>query len=173
MGLPAILIFAGPNGAGKTTYALKYLISARRSYRFLNADHFARRFRAEGAPESRVDLLAMKELLRGIEDGINAIQDIALETTLSGHSYIQSIPRWQSRGYFVEMHYLRLPTVEASIDGVRRRVSSGGHDVPESALRRRFPLSLKNFEIAKSLVDLWHVFDPGRFEPTESGSNGR
>ena len=170
---PALLIFAGPNGAGKTTYALKYLLSARRTYTFLNADHFARRLRSQGLSEPRAYLLAVKELLQGINDNIDRLKDISLETTLSGFSYIQNIPIWRASGYFVEMHYLRLPNVEASIAGVQQRVANGGHNVPEATLRRRFPLSLKNLEIAKSLVDLWHVFDPGKFEPTESGMNGR
>lgn len=169
---PTILIFAGPNGAGKTTYAQKYLLS-RPSFLFLNADHMARQLRAQGVQENRADLLAVKELLREIENNITLSNDFALETTLSGHTYIQNIPRWCQLGYFVELHYLRLPDVEGSIEGVRRRVAKGGHSVPEQALRRRFPMSLKNLEIAKNLVDLWYVFDAGKIDPTESGRNGR
>ena len=171
--LPAILIFAGPNGAGKTTYAHKYLASARRQYAFLNADQFARNLRSQGAPDNRADLLAVKQLLREIDDHQKLRLDIALETTLSGRSYLDSIPVWRSVGYFVEIHYLRLPNIEASIAGVSNRVANGGHDVPEYVLRRRFPLSLKHLEQAKALVDLWHVFDFGVFDPVESGSNGR
>ena len=170
-GAPHLLIFAGPNGAGKTTYALRCLATLPRHHEFLNADHFAKELRAQGAPDGRVDLLAAQMLVRRTDEAVIQRIDFALETTLSGQSYLQSIPQWRQAGYFVEMHYLRLANVEASIESVKTRVATGGHDIPETTLRRRFPLSLRNLAIAKTLVDLWYVFERGHDHPSEAGRN--
>jgi predicted ABC-type ATPase len=63
-------------------------------------------------------------------------------------------------GYSVSLIYLRLPSVEASIDRVRRRVEAGGHGIPEETIRRRFDKSRGYFEKAyKSIVDEWYVWD--------------
>ena len=172
-GAPHILIFAGPNGAGKTTYALKYLAYLSRYHVFLNADHFANELRAQGVPVSRIDLLAAQMLMRRTQEAVDQKIDLALETTLSGQSYLHAIPFWQQSGYFVEMHYLRLPDVEVSVESVRIRVANGGHDIPEATLRRRFPLSLRNLDTAKGLVDLWYVFDRGQDQSSEAGRNAR
>lgn len=40
-----------------------------------------------------------------------------------------------------------------------RRVSQGGHGIPEDTLRRRFPLSLEYLEtVYKPIVDRWQVY---------------
>lgn len=64
------------------------------------------------------------------------------------------------------MIYLRLPDAAASIARVRRRVERGGHGIPETTLRRRFPLSLDYLEtVYKPLVDNWEVYDNGGDTP--------
>ncbi len=43
----------------------------------------------------------------------------------------------------MELIYLALPSLELSILRVAERVAHGGHNVPETVLRRRFPRSLQ------------------------------
>lgn len=63
-------------------------------------------------------------------------------------------------GYVVSLIYLLLPSIDASIERVRRRVAAGGHDIPEEVIRRRFGRSIANLEnIYKSLVDDWYIWD--------------
>jgi len=67
---------------------------------------------------------------------------------------------WQSRGYHVRLHYIRLSDVELSIARVRTRVSHGGHNIPEDVIRRRFNRSLHLLEtLYKNLVDDWAVYN--------------
>jgi predicted ABC-type ATPase len=66
--------------------------------------------------------------------------------------------------------YLRLPSVEMSIERVRRRVAQGGHGVPEDAIRKRFTKSLDYFErLYRPIVNEWYIWDSleGSFEPAE------
>ena len=47
-----------------------------------------------------------------------------------------------------------------AIARVRQRVAEGGHDVPESVIRRRFYAGRRNFEtVYKGLVNEWAAYD--------------
>jgi predicted ABC-type ATPase len=59
----------------------------------------------------------------------------ALESTLSGKTYVDIFNRALSLGYELELHYLWLSHVEQAIAPVRRRVRLRGHNVPSAALR--------------------------------------
>ena len=88
--------------------------------------------------------------------------DVILETTLATRSHAVRIRKWRASGYRVELVYLRLPSVEHSIARVQRRVSQGGHGIPEESLRRRFPLSLEYLDtVYKPIVDEWRVWASG------------
>ena len=63
-------------------------------------------------------------------------------------------------GYAVALIYLRLPNVDMSIERVRKRVSEGGHSIPENVIRQRFAKSVDYFEKRyKVLVNEWYVWD--------------
>lgn len=91
---------------------------------------------------------------------VNARQGFAFETTLSSGLYARRIPSWHGLGYRVELEYVRLPSVEASLERVAHRVALGGHGVPEADIRRRFDRSLRNLEqLYKPAVDAWQVWE--------------
>lgn len=58
-------------------------------------------------------------------------------------TYLRLIHRMRSLGWWVELIYLALPSLELSILRVAERVAHGGHNVPEAVLQRRFPRSLQ------------------------------
>jgi predicted ABC-type ATPase len=89
-------------------------------------------------------------------------RDIALETTLATLSYARRITAWRAEGYRVELVYLRLASIDQSLERVRRRVEMGGHDIPEVDIRRRFPKSLEYLDsVYKPIVDAWQVWQSG------------
>jgi predicted ABC-type ATPase len=56
--------------------------------------------------------------------------------------------------------YLWVPSVRLALTRVRARVLEGGHDVPETVVRRRFDRSIRNFlHRYRSLGDSWTLFD--------------
>lgn len=82
------------------------------------------------------------------------------ETTLASLTYARKVRRWREIGFRIGLIYLRLPSVEVSIERVQKRVSSGGHGIPESVIRSRFAKSLRYLEhLYKPLVDEWNVWD--------------
>ena len=177
-------MIAGPNGAGKTTFAMQFLPNEADCPIFVNADLIA-----AGLSPFRADLVAVRAgrlMLEELHVHARYGNSFAFETTLSGRSYARWIPRWQEQGYRVELFFLRLLTVEATIKRVAQRVLEGGHDVPEPVIRRRFHAGWQNFEqIYRRLVDEWALYDnsseaprllaeegsrmsPGNQEPTET-----
>ena len=53
-----------------------------------------------------------------------------------------------------------------AVQRVAQRVLEGGHDVPESVVRRRFFAGWRNFEqVYRGLVDEWAVYDNSRDKP--------
>ena len=151
---PAIIILAGPNGAGKTTFARSFLPQEANCLRFINADLIAAGL-SPFAPEAAA-LKAGRLMLQEIDDCVRQKESFAFETTLSGLGYLARIRKWRFTGYKISLYFLALPSPETAILRVAARVRQGGHNIPESIIRRRFIAGLRNFEVFyKSEVDHW------------------
>ena len=135
-------IVAGPNGAGKTTFALEYLPAVAGCSHFVNADLIAAGL-APLAPEREL-LAASRIFLQELEVRIRARESFAFETTLAGRAYLQLVERLRRDRWHVELIYLALPSVDMSILRVAERVAHGGHSIPQAAIKRRFPRSLRH-----------------------------
>lgn len=60
----------------------------------------------------------------------------------------------------MSLFFLRLPDADVAIARVAERVKQGGHNIPESVIRRRFNAGLRNFQGPyKSAVDAWALFN--------------
>lgn len=140
--MPTCWIIAGPNGAGKTTFALEYLANIAGCSYFINADLIAAGL-SPLAPEREL-ITASKIFLHEITACISKKSNFAIETTLSGRSYLKLINKLKADGWVVELIYLALPNVEMSIQRVAERVKHGGHNIPLKDIERRFPRSLDN-----------------------------
>ena len=168
-----ILIIGGPNGAGKTTFATEFLPNEAECPNFVNADLIAAGLSPFGA--DRIGFQAGRLMLRQIHDHVRRGDSFAFETTLSGLGYARWIPRWQSRGYRVKLFFLHLRSPEAAIARVAQRVTEGGHDVPESVIRRRFHSGRRNIEqVYRGLVNEWAEYDNSGARPLllSRGSRG-
>jgi len=161
---PRVLIIAGPNGAGKTTFANEFLPREANCPHFINADLIAAGlspFRPEAAA-FRAGRLVLEQIAALVRQG----QSFAFETTLSGRGYARQLPGWRDSGYFVELFFLRLPDADFAVSRVRQRVSEGGHNVPESVIRRRFETGRRNFEdFYRPAVDQWAIYDNAGITP--------
>src|SRR5258708_20686596 len=103
---PRCIIIAGPNGAGKTTFARDYLPGIAGLTHFINADLIA-----GGISPLRPELAAItagRLVLRELDRLVEANAEFAFESTLSGRHYAKRIEHWKTRGYLIEIVYLRL-----------------------------------------------------------------
>jgi predicted ABC-type ATPase len=138
-----IFILGGPNGAGKTAAAEVLLPQKLRIHAFLNADEIAR-----GLSPPNVEAVAFEAGRLFIEKMRTLVQEgqsFAFETTCSGKSYIRLLKQCQAAGWRISLIYLWVPSPEYSIARVARRVSQGGHQIPEDVIRRR------------NLAELWNT----------------
>lgn len=153
-----IIIIAGPNGAGKTTFARSFLPEEAQCPRFINADLIAAGL-SPFAPETaaiRAGRLMLEEVAACVHRG----DSFAFETTLSGLSYLRHIKQWRAQGYHVSLYFLTLPNADTAIARVAGRVRQGGHDIPETVIRRRFAAGRRNFEqYYKARVNTWVEYD--------------
>jgi predicted ABC-type ATPase len=162
---PDLYIIAGPNGAGKTTLAKEFLPNYADCKNFINADLIAQGV-APFSPEA-VAFRAGRLMLAEIDHYVKRGEGFGFETTLSGRSYLGLVRRLKKRGYGVHFFFLWVRTVDLALTRVRGRVLEGGHDVPESVVRRRFGRSIYNFLVRyRQLANSWTLFDNSGATPT-------
>ncbi len=155
---PTIYLIAGCNGAGKTTFAREFLPKEVKCLRFLNADEIARGL--SPLKPSNGAIQAARLLLQQVEDCLRRRETFALESTLSGKTYIHLFRRARQLGYDIELNYLWLSSPAHAIARVRQRVSLGGHHVPATDIRRRFKRSLVHLlDDYLLLATRWTIFD--------------
>jgi predicted ABC-type ATPase len=155
---PDCYIIAGPNGAGKTTFATEFLPLYANCRNFINPDLLARAF-SPFDPDAGM-LRAGRAMLERIAESTRARTDFAFETTLSGRGYVPLLRKMKKAGFRLHMFYLWIPSPELALLRIRDRVESGGHNVPERDVRRRFRRTLSNlFTMYRPVLDTLHFFD--------------
>ncbi len=161
-------MIAGPNGAGKTTFAKNYLLQETDIVTFMNADLIA-----AGLSPLKPELAnraAGRLLLEELDKQVASRESFALESTLSGKTYLDRLQRMKEEGYRIEIIFLKLESAELAIKRVTHRVKQGGHAVPAEDVRRRFDRGWCNFvERYRPLANVWVVYDnsgrtPSAFE---------
>ena len=163
-GSPTVYVIAGPNGAGKTRFATEFLPEFVDCREFVNADLIAAGL-SPFAPE-RQAMRAGRLLLARIGELAKARQDFAFETTLAGRGYLKLLSDLRQSRYEIILLFLWLPNADAAVARVANRVLQGGHDVPESTIRRRYLAGLGNFfRNYAPLVNAWHLYDGSRLPP--------
>jgi predicted ABC-type ATPase len=161
---PNVVILAGPNGAGKSTVAKELLAGALQVQHYVNADTIAR-----GLSDFNADQMAFKAgkiMLEHLHELAEERVSFAFETTLASRTFAPWVAELKNSGYMFHLFFVWVPAAEVSIERVKARVRSGGHNVPEETIRRRYQRGLNNFfRLFKPLADFWKVFD--NTEPTK------
>lgn len=128
------IIIAGVNGAGKST--LYQTIENLKDMPRVNVDEIVRKI---GSWKNSKDVYiagkkAVKEIAQYFEEGVTFNQ----ETTLCGQTIINNILKAKELGYFIEVHYVGVNSVEIAKERVKYREAHGGHGIPESDIEKRY-----------------------------------
>lgn len=184
--MPRLFIIAGCNGSGKTTASYSVLPEMLECTQFVNSDEFAKSI-APFDPDS-ASVSAGRFMLMRINYLFNKKEDFCIESTLATRSLLRMVREAKSNGYTVTIIYLWLNSPDLAIARVHDRVLSGGHNIPEPIIRRRFSMGLKYFfdeyipecdrwiladnsktpftVIAEGSHDLVHIKDSGKYDLT-------
>ncbi len=126
--------------------------------RFYNADEIARGL--SPLDPSAGAIKAGRLLLNEVRESIDQHETFALESTLSGKTYVRLLREAKDGGFRIYLHYLWLSTPAIAIARVRERVRKGGHDVPVPDIKRRFKRSLSHLASAYApLADRWAIWN--------------
>ena len=159
--MPRLFILSGCNGAGKTTASYSFLPEILDCREFVNSDEFAKSL--SPFDPSSASVSASRYMVMRIKYLLEHNTDFSIETTLATRSLVSVIREARVRGYSVTLLYLWVNSPELAIQRVRDRVESGGHNIPEDVLRRRYITGLNYlFNIYLPLCDNWMIADNSR-----------
>ena len=159
--MSVLTVFAGPNGSGKSSLIRQVGFEGREN--LLEPDAIAKRMRPELPQEAGIS--AGREVLRRSAEYVRESRSFAIETTLAGNWTNSVIRTALEQSFFTRLFYICVDNPERSIQRVRERVAQGGHDVPDSDVRRRYARSLGNAGRILKIVHQGLVFDNSGAEP--------
>ena len=156
MSRPRFTLIAGANGSGKST-----LTSSNpeifASFPILDPDAIARTI--QSAVTASTAIAAGRQSLQAAKQMIRSKESFAVETTLSGKNYLQMMLDARDCGFEIVLVYIGTETVDINLVRIANRVLTGGHDVPEADVRRRYTRSFRNVPLAISRADHAILFD--------------
>jgi len=141
--MPRLYIISGCNGAGKTTASYSLLPEMLNCTQFVNSDEFAKGL-SPFNPE-KASIQASRFMLMKIRYLLQRDQDFAIETTLATRTLLKTVKMAQNAGYTVTLLYFWLNSPELAVERVRARVETGGHNIPEETIRRRYQVGIDYF----------------------------
>ncbi len=154
---PQLWVFAGPNGAGKSTLVARFHVADRMT--LVNPDTIARQLKPDHRGDTATMLKAGRIAALQRRALIQAAQNFAMETTLTGHSELRVMADAQAAGYKITLVYVGLADALTSLARVRERVARGGHDIPAPIILRRYAKSLANLPAAIEIADRIFILD--------------
>jgi predicted ABC-type ATPase len=152
-------VLAGVNGAGKSSIGGA-------AFRAFGADCYdpdeaARALRAANPRLSvrEANGAAWQQGRRLLEAAIARRLDFALETTLGANTIPRLLAGAAVQGVEVRVWYVGLASPELHLARVRARVRRGGHDIPETDIRRRYDASRLNLVQLMPQLAALRVYD--------------
>jgi predicted ABC-type ATPase len=152
---PILTVIAGSNGSGKSTFT-RYTQETL-GVPVIDPDLEARIIRPD-SPETAAIAGGKQALLRARTYLANN-ESFAVETTLSGNTYLKMMTQAKQKGWQVNLIYVGVNDVQINIKRVAQRVAQGGHNVPEPDVRRRYTRSLANLATAIQKTDHTIIYD--------------
>ena len=165
---PCIWVLAGTNGAGKSSIGGAMIRESGGDY--FNPDEVAMELRARDPKldQTEANALAWSLGVAQLDHAIRAGLDYFFETTLGGKTVAEKLALAMQAGHEVRIWYAGLESPDMHLARVAARVRSGGHDIPEDDVRRRFDQSRLNLIVLLPRLAELKVYDnsterdPGR-----------
>jgi predicted ABC-type ATPase len=152
-----LFVLAGVNGAGKSSIGGHLL--EQQGLSWFNPDTFARELvAASGCNQETANARAWAEGMRRLDEAVASGRSHAFETTLGGRTIAARLAA-ATRTHDVMIWFCGLASPDLHVARVRARVEAGGHDIPESKIRERYPQALQNLITLMPDVAHLRVYD--------------
>lgn len=145
---PEITFFAGPNGSGKSTIT-EFI---RPDYRYINADEIMKNLDCTAEEAAKIATAKREESLKKSES-------FCFETVLSTDRNLRLLEKAKETGYFIRGFYVITADPLINVERVKMRVYTGGHDVPEEKILKRYDKSLDLVSEVIKVCDVCHIYD--------------
>jgi predicted ABC-type ATPase len=156
--MPKLFIIAGCNGAGKTTASYTILPEMLKCDEFVNADEIAKGI-SPFTPE-KAAIQAGRIMIERVDALLEEKKDFAIETTLATRTHLKMVKEAQRLGYSVTLIYIWLNMPSLAVERVKLRVASGGHNVSEEKIRRRYDMGIRHlFSLYLPACEYWIIID--------------
>lgn len=170
---PVLYVLAGVNGSGKSSIGGAAI--RQRGVDYYNPDTVARKLlnlhpnMTQAIANGHAWTLG-KEML---EKAIASRQTYAFETTLGGNSITRLLLEAAKAGMKVKVWYVGLESVKLNLARVKARVEEGGHDIPESDIRKRWDSSRRNLIKLLPYLDSLRLYDNSAEADPKNGTPPR
>ena len=165
---PGLYALAGVNGAGKSSIGGAMFRASGADY--FNPDEAARELIAAnpGLDQLKANAAAWQQGRRLLERAIQSAKT-SRSRPRSGQAPCRGYsPRQRRKGFEVRIWYVGLASPDLHMERVRNRVRAGGHDIPESSIRRRWRHSRLNLvELLPHLTELRVYDNSAEADPAE------
>ena len=111
------------------------------------------------------DMEAAKLAERQREEHLSAGKEFCFETVLSTDRNLKLLKRAKENGFFIRCYYILTVDPMINVQRVRTRVESGGHDVPEEKIIKRYDRALELIKDVVKISDICHIYDNSEEEP--------
>lgn len=156
--MPNLYIISGCNGSGKTTASYSLLPQMLGCHEFVNSDEFAKSISPFDPNSAAVG--ASRFMLQKIGYMMDIRSNFGIETTLATRSLTGIIHQARDLGYSITIIYLWLESPDLAIKRIRNRVQSGGHNISDETVLRRYITGLQYFfDTYMHLADRWVLAD--------------
>ena len=153
-----MFILSGCNGSGKTTASYSLLPDLIGCSELVNSDEFAKAL--SPFDPSKVKVKASRYMLMKMRFLLQRKADFCIETTLATRFLLKVIKDAKEAGYYVTILYLWLNSPDLAVARVAARVATGGHNIKEETIRRRYNVGLHYlFRDFMPICDRWLLLD--------------
>jgi predicted ABC-type ATPase len=81
------------------------------------------------------------------------------KTTLCGKTIFRTIEKARNQGYYIELYYVGVDSVELAKQSITYRVSKGGHGISDKNVEKRYLETFQNLKIILPVCNLASLYD--------------
>ena len=155
-----LIVIAGPNGSGKSTLIKQYVEYHNLfDYEYINSDIYARNLFSNIQDEKEKYLKAFEIEKGKKETALKENRNFIMETVNSSDKNFDFYKHCKESGYKITVIFIATDSPEINIKRVAKRVSQGGHGVPQDKIISRYYKSIENAKPLFAFADEVLVFD--------------